>query len=131
MLRLLVQHCLVAMFPPTDDFPGIATMDLPQYVTRFLSDASWLLWLGTVGSSLLFVATPIVTIYVPLPSFLLTRTALDRHAQNAADSNIYLLRNASFLVKMIGGLHWAGTPAIRSTFHMAPYPPDPQNWRTE
>ena len=131
MLRLLVQHALVALFPRSDGLDGIESMAVEAYVPRMLADASWVFWLGVVASTLAFVCSPILTVWWPLPSFLLPRSVLDRHARASADSNLYALRNATFMLKMVGGLHWAAAPSVRAHFALQPYAPDPEDWRTE
>lgn len=126
----LVRFALDAMMPTTDALPGCAELGLDAFVTRFLSEASWLMWLGAVGASLAFMLLPIATIYVPLPAVLLPRSALDRHAQRMASHPLYLLRQAAFMVRMVAGLHWGAQPAARAKLGMEPYGPDPGTWRS-
>ena len=130
-MKLWIQHAMEALYPPTDELPGIEEMDVPAFLDRYREDSTFLMWLGLAAGSAVFVLTPILTVYLPLPSFLLSRELLDRHAHRIAYSRIYLLRQAIFLVKLAAGLHWGAHPEIRARFAMAPYPDDPGTWRTE
>ena len=131
MFRELLCHALKALFPTAAGLPGIQEMDPLAYTGEILSDAPWLMRFGAVGATLLFVLLPFWTVYWPVPSFLLPVKVLDRHAQRICDSDVYLVRNASFLLKMFAGLHWARHASVRKAFALQAYPPDPDDWRTE
>ncbi len=119
------------MMPGTARLPGARDLDLDGFVRRFLEESSWPLWLATVGSSIAFVLCPILTVYRPLPSFLLSESVRDRHADRMADHPLYLIRQAAVMIKTVMGMHWGAHPRIREAFSMAPYPADPDTWRTE
>ncbi len=129
-MRFLLRFAIAAILPGSDRFPGAAELELAPFVAKFLRETSWLLWLAALGSAVAFALAPILTIYVPLPAFLLPRRLLERHALAMCEHPIYSVRQAAFLLKMIGGLHWGARPEIRSRLGLAPYPPDPGSWRT-
>lgn len=118
-----------ALYPRTEALPGIEDCDLSGFLARYRRESSTLMWLGLSLGTLVFVWSPVVTVYVPLPSFLLPKALLDRHAFRAAYSRFYLLRQALLLVKLAAGMCWGQDPEVRRRFALAPYPEDPGTWR--
>jgi hypothetical protein len=129
-MAFLLRSAITAILPRSDRFPGAAELDLAPFVAKFLRETTWLMWLAAVGSAVAFALSPVLTVYVPLPAFLLPAGLLDRHAAAMSEHRIYPVRQAAFLLKMIGGLHWAAHPEVRARLGLAPYPPDPGTWRT-
>jgi hypothetical protein len=129
-VNLLIKHVLSALYPKTEHFPGITEMDLDGFLRRFRREAAGLMRLGFYAAVFLFLVTPILTVYVPLPSFLLPRRLLDRHAERLASFPLYPLRSLIFLLKLVAGLCWGAHPLVRERFALPPLPPDPEQWRT-
>ena len=129
MFDWLVLHAMRALYPRTDSLPGMDDTDPEAFLARFRAEASLALRLGVVLGAAVFAATPIVTVYWPLPSFLLPRATLDRHADRITSTPIYLLRQAVFLVKLAAGLCWGQHPSTRRAMAMPPYPEDPGTWK--
>ena len=115
--------------PASDDFPGLADLGIDAFLRQYKRECPFILWLGLVVGSVVFAITPLITIGVPLPSFLLPKRALDRHANAIASHPVYVLRQAVFLVKMVAGLCWGSHPSVRKILALPPYPPDPGTWR--
>lgn len=126
----LLRSAMCAIFPRTERLPGIADTDIDEFLARYRRESSLLLWTGLVLGGVIFTITPLFTIGIPLPSFLLPRRALDRHAAAILSNRFYLVRQAVFLVKMVGGLCWGSHPAIRAILSLPPYPEDPGTYRT-
>lgn len=129
-MTALVKHALCALYPRTDFFPGLADLDLDRFVRDFRRDASAMLLLGMYAGLVLFVLTPVLTVYVPLPSFLLPRALLDRHASRAATFPFYPLRSLILVLKLVAGLCWGAHPLVRERLGLPPLPADPQAWRS-
>ncbi len=125
----LVRSAIVAMYPRTDALPGAEDCDLDAFLVRFREDTTPLMWLGVVLGAVLFHLSPVVTVFVPLPAFLLPPSLADRHAHKITTTNVYLLRQAVFLVKLAAGLAWGTHPEVRRRFALPPLPPDPGTWR--
>jgi hypothetical protein len=125
-----IQHAMCALYPRTDAFPGMEDTDVKGFLRRYRRDSTAIMWLGLVLGTLAFVCTPILTLYLPVPSFLLPRALLDRHAHRVTTSRIYLVRQAVFLVKLAAGLSWGADPEVRARIALAPYPADPGTWVT-
>jgi len=126
----LIEHVMVALYPRTEELPGVADTEPRAFLERYREESPFLIWLGLVAGTFAFVLSPILTVYWPLPSFLLPRETLDRHAHRVTTTRVYLLRQAVFLVKMAAGMCWAQHPSVRERFAMAPYPADPGTWRS-
>ena len=107
----------------------MADTDVSGFLKRYQRDSTFLMWLGLVAGTWVFVWTPLLTVYLPVPSFLLPRSLLDRHAHRITSTSLYFVRQAIFLVKLAAGLCWGAHPDVRARFAMAPYPADPGTWR--
>src|SRR5262245_48601711 len=119
-----------ALYPRSGDVPGIADTGIVEFLSRYRRECSTLVWTGLVLGTFVFTLTPLITIGVPLPSFLLPRRALDRHACAAASHRLYLVRQTVFLVKLVAGLCWGADPEVRKRLALPAYPADPGTWRT-
>ncbi len=128
-LRFLVRTALVALYPRAHGLPGLEDCDLDAFLRRFARESSGLLWLGVVMASLLFHLSPLFTVLVPLPAFLLPASLRDRHANAMTYAPFYLVRQAIFLLKLPGGLCWGTHPKVRERFALSAYEPDPDGVR--
>ncbi len=120
---------MIAMMPRTPELPGIADTDLDGFLRRMRKESDRLYWVGLVAGAWLFALTPLLTVFVPLPAFLLPKRLLARHAAKLVGSRLYLLRQGVFLVRLSAGMCWGGDPAVRAKFALAPYAPDPGTFR--
>ena len=120
---------MCALYPRSEYFPGIAETDIGPFLTRFRREAPALFLLGLYAGLFLFIVTPLLTVYVPLPSFLLPRSLLDRHADRVASYPVYFLRSLVTVLKLVAGLCWGAHPLVRTRIGLPPLPPDPQEWR--
>ena len=128
MSRWLVRHALAAVFPSTERLPGLDRLDTEDALREVLQ-GPMLIRLGLIASTLLFVCAPIWTVYWPVPSLLLPRSVLERHANALAGSRIYLLRQSMMMLKTIGGLLWGGHPDVRAALGLPANGPDPGSFR--
>jgi len=85
--------------------------------------------IGLYGAVLLFLFGPVLTVWWPVPAFLLPRATLDRHADGMAGHRIYLVRQAMLLLKTVGGLIWGIQPEVRAALQIKAVPEDPGTWR--
>jgi hypothetical protein len=74
-------------------------------------------------------SSDLFTVFVPLPAFLLPAKLADKHAERVTSTDVYLVRQAVFLVKLCAGLAWGADPQVRKRFAMAPLEQDPGTWR--
>jgi hypothetical protein len=125
----LIKFAMRTIMPRTGALPGIADTDLDGFLRRMRAEADPLYWLGLVVGAVVFAATPLLTVWLPVPAFFLPRKLLERHAERLLAHPVYLLRQAVFLVRLSAGLCWGADPAVRSRFALAPYPPDPGTFR--
>ncbi|MEM9188864.1 MAG: hypothetical protein AAGF12_06795 [Myxococcota bacterium] len=130
-MRWLVRQAMCALYPETDDLMGIEAANVDAFLTRFRKETTPLMWTGVVAGSAVFAATPILTLGIPAPAFLLPKKLLDRHADRVASHPVYLVRQAVFLVKLPAGLCWGAHDTIRQQYGLDPYPDDPGSWRRQ
>ncbi len=130
-MTFLIRAAMCAVYPRTEHLPGVADADLDGFLRRYRREASALLWAGLVLGAVVFTITPLFTVGWPLPSLLLPRRVLDRHAERVMGHRVYLLRQSVFLLKMVAGLCWGSHPAVRKIWALPPYPADPGTWRAE
>jgi hypothetical protein len=126
----LIRQAVVALYPRSE-WPGVEDCELDGFLTRFREETPPLVWLGTAAGAVLFHLTPLMTVFVPLPAFMLPKRLLDLHAQRVTSTNLYLLRQSIFLVKMAAGFCWGTHPAIRARLALPPLPNDPGTWRRD
>jgi hypothetical protein len=126
----LLRSAIVMTYPRIPGLPGIEDCALDEHLARYRRETPLLIWVGTLAGSLLFHLTPFMTVYVPLPAFLLPAKLKDRHAMRIHTTNFYLLRQAVFLVKLCAGLCWGADPEVRKKFALPPLEKDPGTWRT-
>lgn len=125
----LIRHALTSLMPPIDGLPGLIDTDLDTFLDRYRRESSWLIWLGLVGGTAVYVLSPLITIGIPLPSFLLSEAQRNRHSSRVVRHPVYLVRQAVFLLKMTAGLCWGSSPVVRRVMNMDPYAADPGSWR--
>jgi hypothetical protein len=126
----LIKHSMRAMMPRTAALPGIADTDLDGFLRRMRAEADTLYWLGLVAGAWVFTWSPLLTIRVPLPSFLLPARWLDRHANAIQSHPLYMIRMSATLVRLSAGMCWGADHRVRARFALPPSPADPGTFRT-
>ncbi len=117
------------MMPRTGALPGVADTDMVSFLRTLRKESPMLVRVGLVLGSWLLVFAPILTVYWPVPAFLLPQKVREKHVQRASVHRFYLFRQAVMLVKMMAGLCWGRHPDIRARFEMEPLDADPGTWR--
>jgi hypothetical protein len=113
-----------------DALPGIADTGVDEFLRTMKRESDGVFWLGIALGAWVYALTPMLTVYVPLPAFLLPASLRDKHAQRIVGSKLYLVRQAVFLVRLAAGLCWGRDPQVRARFALAPYAPDPGTYRS-
>ena len=126
----LIKFAMCSMMPRSEALPGIVDTDLDGFLQRMKHDAEPLYWLGLVLGGVLFAVTPVLTVWVPLPAFFLSRRLLALHTERILTHRLYLLRQAVYLVRLSAGMCWGADPAVRAKLALAPYGADPGTFRT-
>jgi hypothetical protein len=125
----IVKFAMCTMMPRSDTLPGIGDTDVDEFLRRMKREADPLYWLGLVVGGIVFMLSPLLTVYLPLPAFFLPKALLARHSDRILSHRIYVLRQAVFLVRLSAGMCWGADEKVRSHFALAPYPPDPGTFR--
>ncbi len=126
----LIRHAMCDLYPPVEGLPGVADCDVDGFLRTLKRESNLAIWAGLVAGAVLYAMTPVLTVFVPLPSFLLPRGLRDRHAHAVSSTGLYILRQSIFLLKMFAGLCWGQHPEVRKAFALAPYPADKGTFRT-
>lgn len=126
----LIRNAMCAFYPRTDELPGLEDTGIDEFLVRFRRETTFLMWLGVVMGTLVYHLTPLLTVFVPLPAFLLPRGLKDKHAYRLATFPIYIVRQAAMLVKLPAGLCWGRHPEVRAKFALPALAADPDTWRT-
>jgi hypothetical protein len=125
----IVKFAMCTMMPRSDTLPGIGDTDVDGFLRRMKREADPLYWLGLVVGGIVFMLSPLLTVYLPLPAFFLPKALLARHSDRILSHRIYVLRQAVFLVRLSAGMCWGADEKVRSLFALAPYLPDPGTFR--
>lgn len=125
----LIAHAMLAMMPAGHGLPGLARADAVAFARRVRHEADALYYLGLLLGGVVFALTPLLTVYLPLPSLLLPRRLLDLHAQRIVAHRAYLVKQAVFLVRLNAGMVWGAHPECRAAFELAAYAEDPGSFR--
>jgi hypothetical protein len=126
----LMRFTMCSLFPRTQGLPGMSDTNVDEFLARFRKESTLVIWAGICAGTLLFIFSPLFTVGIPLPAFLLPKGRLDRHARKLAASRFYVVRQLIFLVKMIAGFCWGADPKVRKAFNLPALPPDPGTLRT-
>ena len=127
--RKMMSAALCALFPSEGGYPGLDQMEMEEFLKQIEPEIPRTVWLGLVAGAALFTFSPIITIGVPLPSYLLPNRLRDRHACNSSTHPIYLVRQSTLLLKTAGAMRWGADPRVRTMNNLPPYREDPGTWR--
>ena len=130
-MNWLIRHAMCAMMPGGGELPGLTASEATAYARRVRAESDWLYSLGLCLGAVVFAITPLITLGIPLPAFLLPSGLLDRHAQRVVEHRSYLIRQAVFLVRLNAGMCWGALADKRASLSQPGYPGDPGTFRTD
>ncbi|MSP55049.1 MAG: hypothetical protein EXR69_05510 [Myxococcales bacterium] len=125
----LIRSAMCDLLPAAGGLPGVHDTGITAFLTQLRRETTSLTWVGLCLGAVLYALTPVLTIGVPLPSFMLSPERRDRHANGITNTQIYLLRQAVVLLKMYACMCWGQDANVRRHFQIAPYPADPGTFR--
>lgn len=126
----LIRSAMCDLMPASGDLPGIADTGVTEFLHTVKRESGQVYWLGLVLGAWVYALTPFMTVFVPLPAFLLPASLRDKHAQRIVATPLYFLRQAVFLVRLSAGLCWGRDPRVRAQLGLSAYPADPGTYRT-
>jgi len=125
----LIRAAMCDLMPSGSGLPGVADTGVTEFLREVERDSSFVFWSGLVLGAIVYAITPVLTLGIPLPAFVLPASLRDRHASRIVGSRLYLVRQAVFLVRLSAGLCWGRDPAVRRAFALEPYAADPGDYR--
>ncbi|MFO0662886.1 MAG: hypothetical protein U0174_02990 [Polyangiaceae bacterium] len=128
-MLFFVLHAMCALYPRTEKLPGLEDTNIEAFIRKFRRETTAAFWFGIVVSAWLFEWTPLFTVFVPLPAFLLPKKLLDKHAHKIASTELYLVRQAMLVLKMPAGLCWGADAEVRKRLGLGAFEPDPTTWK--
>lgn len=129
-MSYFLKNALLDFFPPCNGVPGIADADLDEFLVRYRREVAPMMRFGIYLSVLLYTLGPLFTVGRPALAPWLSAELRDVHASRISTSRIYLVRQAMFLLKTVGGLCWGAHPRVREAIGVRLYGPDPGTFRT-
>ena len=117
------------LYPSGGKLPGILETDVDEFLRAYRAEAPLLMKTGLTLSSIVFVLSPVMTVFIPLPVFLLPAKLRDRHANKLANHPFYLVRQTILLLRLVAGLCWGKHPDVRAAMGMKPLGEDPGTFR--
>ena len=129
MVLWLIKFAMCTMMPASPALPGIGDTALDEFLHRMRREADTMYWLGLVVGAVVFMITPLFTVFIPLPACLLPAKLRARHATRIVGHPIYVLRQAVFLVRLSAGMCWGADGRVRAAYALAPYPSDAGTFR--
>jgi len=121
----LIKWVMCVLMPRSDKLPGLEDTDIDGFLRKTRKDSAPLFWMGIVLGAIVFTITPIMTVFLPLPAFLLPKSLLQKHAEKLGSSNIYLIRQMFIVVRLSASLCWGADDKVRAALALKPYQPDP------
>ncbi len=125
----ITRFALRAMIPRTEGVKGVGDTGLKPFLKRLNREGTFMFKLGLRASTWVFILTPLFTVFIPAPAFLLSARLRDKHARKLAAHSVYLLRQSAFMLKMVAALCWAADSEVRARVGLTPLTPDPGTWR--
>ena len=96
------RFAIQAIYPSTEALPGVSETELRPFLKDLKANAPPLMRIGLMAATFVFMITPILTVYLPVPAFFLRGKLLERHASKLLSHRSYVLRQIVYLLK-IGG----------------------------
>ena len=125
----ITRYALKTVLPATERVRGMDDDILEPFLERVGREAPPMMTLGLVGASWILTFSPILTIGVPLPAFMLPKALLEKHLNRAASHPLYPLRLALTAIKTIAGMCWGADPEVREALGLPPHESDPSAWK--
>jgi hypothetical protein len=125
----LIKFAMRTFMPRTKTLEGIEDTDVDGFLRRLRAESDSRFWLGLVLGAIVFAITPLLTVGLPLPAFVLPKELLDQHAERILAHPSYMLRQAVFLVRLSAGMCWGMDPVVRARFALGGYDADPGTFR--
>ncbi len=117
------------VMPPHDGMPGIIDTNAEAFLKEFKKNAHPIMRLGFWASVWVYVLSPVFTVYIPLPAFLLSEKKRFQHMEIYSNSHSFVFSQLWLLQKMITGMCWGMDDKVRAYYGYQPYSPELGDFR--
>lgn len=130
MFQKIMVRALYTILGENNKQSLISENEIKEFLNKLQKEATFTLRAVTNLCLLAWVCTPILTIFIPLPAFLLSQKMCEKHTYRLTVSKIYVLRQSMLLLKQIVGLLWGAHNKVRNSLNIKVYDPDPDRFKT-
>lgn len=117
------------VMPRHDDLPGIVDTSVGDFLDEFKQHAHPIMRLGFFLSVWVYVLSPVFTVGIPLPAFLLSEKKRIAHMQAYSSSHNFVFSQLWMLQKMVAGMCWGADDKVRAYFGYSAYRAEPGDFR--
>ncbi len=129
LVRSLTRYAMELCLPSGGPLKGVGETDVDGFFDQVASDVPLLLQAGVVAASAMIVVTPVLTLGIPAPVFVLPERLRDEHVHRLSTHRIYMVRQLTTVLKMAAGMQWGRDADIRESVGAGDLGPDPGTWR--
>ena len=129
-MRAILRFVMNATMPAYDDMPGNKDTKIDAFLDEFAANAAPIIRLGFYAAAVVYVISPIITLKVPLPAFLLSSEKQVLHMEKYSESRNVIMAQLWMLQKMISALCWGMDDAVRAYFGYQPFEGDPGTFQS-
>ena len=107
MMGWLTLKALDAVIPGNEKVPGIAASTRgPVVVAELRRDAPFEMRMVLNLAVLIWLVSPLFTVFVPLPAVWLPARLRHAHTDRLTSTSFYLVRQISLVLKQVAGMAW-------------------------
>jgi hypothetical protein len=128
-MRKVAVFAMNELMPAHDDMPGIFDTKAEDFLKEFKANAHPIMRLGFFLSVWVYALSPVFTIGIPLPAFLLSEQKRLAHLDKYANSRNFVFSQLWMLQKMITAMCWGMDDKVRAYYGYEPYPEEPGNFK--
>ena len=129
LVRSLTRYAMELVLPAGGALEGAADTDVESFFDQVAQDVPLMVQAGVVAAAAMIVVSPVLTLGIPVPVFVLPERLRDEHVYRLSTHKIYLVRQLTTVLKMAAGMEWGRDPAVRAKVGAGEMGPDPGTWR--
>lgn len=129
-MRRMARYVMSVTMPAHDGIPGANDTKIDAFLDEFGANAHPIIRLGFYASVFIFIFSPLFTVKLPVPIFILSKAKRDLHIKRYSESPNMIFSQLWMLQKMIVGLCWGMDESVRAYYNYEPLLGDPGTFQT-